>query len=83
MNRKTITITEQQDSWIKAQVNQGHYGNDSEYIRDVLRKEMLRQGAETEVAKLVDAAEKSGVSSKTPNQIWDEIAKIHSNTDRL
>jgi antitoxin ParD1/3/4 len=34
--RKTITLTDQQDSWIKAQIDAGHYTNDSEYIRVVL-----------------------------------------------
>ena len=35
--RKTITLTDQQDDWIKAQVEGGHYTNDSEYIRDLIR----------------------------------------------
>ena len=26
---KTITLTEQQDRWIKAQIEAGHYTNDS------------------------------------------------------
>jgi len=40
--RKTITLTDQQDSWIKAQINAGHYTNDSEYIRDLIRREQER-----------------------------------------
>jgi antitoxin ParD1/3/4 len=40
--RKTITLTDQQDSWIKAQINAGHYTNDSEYIRDLIRREQQR-----------------------------------------
>ncbi len=31
--RKTITVTEQQDQWIKAQIEGGGFTNDSEYIR--------------------------------------------------
>ena len=31
--RKTITLTEQQDAWIKAQIDAGGFTNDSEYIR--------------------------------------------------
>jgi hypothetical protein len=34
--RKTITLTDQQDNWVKAQINAGHYTNDSEYIRDLI-----------------------------------------------
>lgn len=40
--RKTITLTEQQDCWIKAQISAGHYTNDSEYIRDLIRREQER-----------------------------------------
>lgn len=32
MHRKTITLTEQQDDWVKGQVESGHFGNDSECI---------------------------------------------------
>jgi antitoxin ParD1/3/4 len=48
--RKTITLTDQQDNWIKAQVDGGHYTNDSEYIRDLIRKEQER-GAEVEAMR--------------------------------
>jgi antitoxin ParD1/3/4 len=40
--RKTITLTDQQDIWIKAQIEAGHYTNDSEYIRDLIRREQER-----------------------------------------
>jgi len=37
--RKTITVTDAQDSWIKAQIDSGLYTNDSECIRDLIRRE--------------------------------------------
>ena len=40
--RKTITLTEQQDVWIKAQIDAGHYTDDSEYMRDLIRREQER-----------------------------------------
>lgn len=40
--RKTITLTDKQDNWIKAQIDAGHYTNDSEYIRDLIRREQER-----------------------------------------
>jgi antitoxin ParD1/3/4 len=40
--RKTITLTDHQDHWIKAQVAGGQYTNDSEYIRDLIRREQER-----------------------------------------
>lgn len=58
--RKTITLTDQQNDWIKAQIAGGHYTNDSEYIRDLIRKEQER-GAEIEAirSELIEG-EKSG-----------------------
>ena len=48
--RKTITLTDHQDDWIKAQVKGGDYTNDSEYIRDLIRREQERS-AEVEVVR--------------------------------
>ncbi len=43
--RKTITVTDQQDAWIKAQIDSGNYTNDSELIRDLIRREQDRSAA--------------------------------------
>lgn len=40
--RKTITLTAQQDAWIAAQIAAGLYTNDSEAIRDLIRREQER-----------------------------------------
>ncbi len=40
--RKTITLTEQQDAWIAEQISAGSYTNDSEAIRDLIRREQER-----------------------------------------
>jgi antitoxin ParD1/3/4 len=40
--RKMILLTEQQDGWIKSQVDAGHYTNDSEFIRELIRREQER-----------------------------------------
>ncbi|MCE5360681.1 type II toxin-antitoxin system ParD family antitoxin [Candidatus Igneacidithiobacillus taiwanensis] len=60
--RKTITLTDQQDSWIKAQIQAGHYTNDSEYIRDLIRREQERM-AQLEALR---AALIEGENSGTP-----------------
>lgn len=39
MHRKTITLTQQQNDWVKGQIESGHFGNDSEYIRDLIRRD--------------------------------------------
>ena len=40
--RKTVTFTEQQDKWIKTQIEAGEYTNDSEYLRNLIRQDQAR-----------------------------------------
>jgi antitoxin ParD1/3/4 len=37
--RKTITLSDQQDNWIKGRIASGAYANDSEYVRDLIRRD--------------------------------------------
>lgn len=46
MIRKTITMPDQMDDWIKTQIATGRYGNDSEYVRDLIRKDQERKQLE-------------------------------------
>ena len=48
--RKTITITDNQASWIKSQIHAGEFTNDSEYIRDLIRRDQTSQ-ADIEVIR--------------------------------
>lgn len=41
--RKTITLTDAQDDWIKAQVANGDFTNDSEYFRDLIRRDQEKE----------------------------------------
>ncbi|WP_333608946.1 type II toxin-antitoxin system ParD family antitoxin [Arsukibacterium sp.] len=61
MHRKTITLTEQQDNWVKAQIESGHFGNDSEYIRDLIRRD---QQAKERLASLRQALHEGESSGK-------------------
>lgn len=58
--RKTITLTDKQDGWIKAQIDAGHYTNDSEYIRDLIRREQERSAAIENVRAALIEGEASG-----------------------
>ena len=70
--RKSITLTQQQSAWLKSQVEQGHYGNESEILRDLIRQQQERtQGLEQLRVALVQG-EQSGISSRSARQIIEE-----------
>ena len=58
--RKTITLTDKQDGWIRAQIDAGHYTNDSEYIRDLIRREQERSAEIEDVRAALIEGETSG-----------------------
>jgi antitoxin ParD1/3/4 len=60
--RKTITVTDQQNQWIKAQIAAGDFTNDSEYIRDLIRRDQ-EQNAKFHALKV---AIQEGVESAAP-----------------
>lgn len=57
--RKTITVTDQQDNWIKAQVAAGEFTNDSEYIRDLIRRDQSTK-ADIQAIRAAFEGEQSG-----------------------
>jgi antitoxin ParD1/3/4 len=70
--RKTITVTEQQDQWIKAQIKRGGFTNDSEYIRDLIRRD--QDSAKFQALKeAVQEGLDSGVSDRTVSQIMEGV----------
>jgi antitoxin ParD1/3/4 len=58
--RKTITVTDQQDAWIKAQIEGGDFTNDSEYIRDLIRRDQARQSEAEAIRRELIKGEESG-----------------------
>ena len=70
--RKTITLTDQQDQWIKAQIDSGDFTNDSEYIRDLIRRDQESAKLRTLKAAIQDGLA-SGVSDRSVPRIMEEV----------
>ncbi|MEX0731089.1 MAG: type II toxin-antitoxin system ParD family antitoxin [Aquisalimonadaceae bacterium] len=60
MHRKTITLTEQQDDWVKDQIESGQFGNDSEYIRHLIRRDQQAQERLATLRQALAEGESSG-----------------------
>ncbi|MBL4787073.1 MAG: type II toxin-antitoxin system ParD family antitoxin [Cohaesibacteraceae bacterium] len=75
MMRKTITIPDAMEEWVKAQISSGRYGNDSEYFRDLIRRDQDRKLAELELRAMIDAGLDSGISKSTVPDIMKRIER--------
>lgn len=60
IRRKTITLTEQQDDWVKSQVESGHFDNDSQYIRDLIRRDQQAKKRLATLRQVLIEGESSG-----------------------
>jgi len=65
--RKTITLTDAQDDWIKAQVTNGDFTNDSEYFRDLIRRDQEKERA---LKAAIEEGLASGPSARGVDDIW-------------
>ena len=73
--RKTITLTEKQDRWVKAQIDAGDYTNDSEYFRDLVRRDQEQNAKLRALRQAIEEGLDSPVSDKTLGEIWEEAER--------
>jgi antitoxin ParD1/3/4 len=75
--RKTVTFTRQQEAWIKAQVNSGKFTNDSEYLRDLVRRDQERINTFQQMKSAIQSGLESGISNESLDDIWSRAEKDH------
>ncbi len=71
--RKTITVTDQQDDWIKARIAAGEFTNDSEYIRDLIRRDQARFSEIEAIRTALIEGEEGGISDRAPQEVREAV----------
>lgn len=75
--RKTITLTSSLDRWIKTQIADGGFTNDSEYIRDLVRRDQARKRDTLTLKAAIAEGLASGDSSMSVADIWSKAEARH------
>lgn len=68
MARQSISLTRPNDEWLKAQVDSEEFTSKSEVVNDLIRKAREVEA----IRKKLIAAEQSGFSERTPDQIREQ-----------
>ncbi|WP_373492437.1 type II toxin-antitoxin system ParD family antitoxin [Parasphingorhabdus sp.] len=68
--RKTITLSESQDAWIKSQIASGAFTNDSEYIRDLVKRNQTQQDRLATLRAAIAEGLDSGPRDRSLDEIW-------------
>jgi antitoxin ParD1/3/4 len=72
MATMNVSLPDAMKSWVEAQAASGRYGNASDYVRALIRRDQERSAAITELQALIDEGIASGISTKTVAEIIAE-----------
>jgi len=73
MATMNISLPAQMKAWVEAQTEDGKYANSSDLIRDLIRREQIKQEKIAAMNEKIEEGFASGVSNKSLDQIMSEI----------
>jgi antitoxin ParD1/3/4 len=75
MVRQSITLTKQNDEWLKNQVAEEKFNNKSEAVNYLIKQARDREDYNKFIQMKIDRGIKSGFSTKTKEELLIEIKK--------
>ncbi|MBN2746872.1 MAG: type II toxin-antitoxin system ParD family antitoxin [Bacteroidales bacterium] len=69
MNRQSISLTQPNDDWLKAQVESKEYSSKSELINDLVRQARKQQRQMDWLKAKIEKAEESGFTEESKEEI--------------
>jgi antitoxin ParD1/3/4 len=73
MATMNVSLPDQMKEWVEAQAESGRYANASDYVRDLIRRDQEKAEKIAHWTRLVEEARASGVSERTPEQLFNDI----------
>ena len=69
MATMNVSLPDAMKQWVEEQVQTGRYGNSSDYVRDLVRRDQERADRKAEFERLVQEGRDSGISPLSMDQI--------------
>ena len=83
MIRKTISMPDNMGAWINERIHDGQYNNESEYFRDLVRRDQNKQNEIIRLRESLEASEASGISTKTVLDIMTNVEGRLQNNEQI
>ena len=77
MATMNVSLPNPMKTWVESQVQTGHYSNASDYVRDLIRQDQEYQDKLKALRAAVEAGEKSGISTRSIDDIWQDVQARH------
>ncbi len=75
MATMNISLPDAMKQWVEEQVQTGRYGNSSDYVRDLVRKDQERADKKAEFDRMVQDGRDSGISPLSMEEIFAEAKR--------
>ncbi len=75
MATMNVSLPDQMKAWVETQAESGRYGNASDYVRDLIRRDQERQDAIARIQNAIDVGLQSGVSSRSMDELLLEARR--------
>ena len=71
MATMNVSLPDPMKAWVEDQVAEGRFGNSSDYVRDLIRRDQERSDKITQMQKLIDEGLSSGIGTMSMDEIFD------------
>ena len=75
MATMNVSLPAPMKEWVEARSETGRYGNASDYVRDLIRRDQERTDKIAAMQRLIDEAEESGVSPLSMAEVRAEARR--------
>ncbi|PTS74309.1 type II toxin-antitoxin system ParD family antitoxin [Sphingomonas sp. HMWF008] len=75
MATMNISLPDAMKDWVEAQTEDGRYGNSSDVVRDLIRREQVRLEKISNMQRMVDEGIASGICEQSVEEIFAEARR--------
>lgn len=75
MATMNISLPDQMKAWVEAQTETGRYGNASDYVRDLIRRDQEKRDSIARIQHAIDEGLRSGVGTRSMDELWAESCR--------
>ncbi len=71
MATMNVSLPDKMKEWVEAQAETGRYGNVSDYVRDLIRKDQQAEAFRVEVQAAIEEGIASGISELSIDEVFE------------
>ena len=71
MATMNVSLPDKMKEWVEAQTETGQYGNVSDYMRDLIRKDQQAEAFRIEIQAAINEGAASGISDRSLDEVFE------------